>query len=435
VSASPPGATGPSPPASPGAPRAALPILVGAALMVSLAMGLRQSLGLFMPPITRDIGVTVAQFTFAVAVQNLAWGVLQPFAGALAVRVGFRPIMTAGALLYVAGMLALATAQGVAGVVVGAGVLIGASMACNGTAMALAVASRSVTPARRSLVLGIVSAAGSLGTMFAAPLGQVLSSHVGWRGGVLGFALLAAAMLPAAWIAGRTDATALPPRPPGAGAEAAGPGQALAQALRHAPFVVMALAYFVCGMQLIFLTTHLPAYLDLCGMDPMLGAQALGVIGAFNVLGSLFFGWAGGRWNKLVLLGGIYASRSVVLAVYFVQPPTPGGTLLFAAVMGFLWLGVGPLVAGAVAEMFGLRWQAMIQGLAFVSHQLGSFAGAFGGGWLFDALGSYELAWRIGVGLGLAAGAVQIATALARPPGGPRARAGVPRIATAPRGD
>jgi predicted MFS family arabinose efflux permease len=168
-------------------------------------------------------------------------------------------------------------------------------------------------------------------------------------------------------------------------------------------------------MQLLFITTHLPSYLAICGMDPMLSAEALGVIGVFNVAGSLFFGWAGGRWSKLALLGMIYVSRSMVLGWYFMQPPTPASTLVFAALMGFLWLGVGPLVAGSVVEMFGLRWQAMIQGLAFMSHQLGSFLGAFGGGLLFDTLGSYDLAWRLGVGMGLAAGMVQMSFALLRP--------------------
>jgi MFS family permease len=174
-------------------------------------------------------------------------------------------------------------------------------------------------------------------------------------------------------------------------------------------------AYFVCGMQLLFITTHLPSYLAICGMDPMLSAEALSVIAVFNVAGSLFFGWAGGRWPKLVLLGGIYATRSLVLGWYFLAPPTPASTLVFAALMGFLWLGVGPLVAGAVIEMFGLRWQAMIQGLAFMSHQFGSFVGAYGGGLLYDTLGSYTLAWRIGVAVGLAAGIVQVAFALLRP--------------------
>ena len=147
----------------------------------------------------------------------------------------------------------------------------------------------------------------------------------------------------------------------------------------------------------------------------MLSAEALGVIGLFRVVGSLFFGWAGGRWSKLALLGMIYISRSIILGWYFILPPTPASTLVFAALMGFLWLGVGPLVAGSVVEMFGLRWQAMILGLAFMSHQLGSFLGAFGGGLLFDALGSYDLAWRLGVGMGLTAGIVQVMFALLRP--------------------
>jgi predicted MFS family arabinose efflux permease len=404
--------------------RLAWPILAGAALMLSLSMGLRQSLGLFMPAITRAVGsqglgISVSDFTLAVAVQNLAWGLLQPLAGAWAARIGMRPIMTAGAALYVAALLVLASAQGLPGVVLGAGLMIGASLACTGSALAMSVATRSVSPAARSTVLGVVSAAGSLGAMVAAPLGQMLSDGLGWRAGVLGFAMLALCMVPAAWTAGRADTIALPPAVAGT-ADRSSARQALRQAARTGPFVVMSAAYFVCGLQLVFITTHLPTYLSICGLDPMLGAQALGMIGGFNVLGSLFFGWAGGRWNKLVLLGSIYLLRSVVLAGYFISAPTPTTTLVFAGLMGFLWLGVVPLVAGSVAEMFGVRWQAMIQGLAFLGHQLGSFTGAFGGGLLYDWLGSYELAWRVGVGLGLVAGVVQIGVALARPPAGGR---------------
>lgn len=383
--------------------RPSLPILVGASVMLSLAMGLRQSLGLFMPPLTRDVGISVGDFTMAIAVQNLAWGFLQPLAGAWAARLGMRRLMVAGALLYTLGLVLLATAGGLTGVMLGAGVAIGAALACNGSALALAAASRPVPLALRSTVLGIVSAAGSVGALLAAPLGQGLSMGFGWRAGVWGFAALALLMVPAAWAAGRVDALPLPHQP-GEGDNAR---TALGVALRNPLFVVLAITYFVCGMQLVFLTTHLPSYLDICGMDPMLSAKALGVIGGFNVLGSLFFGWAGGRWNKLVLLGGIYTLRSLALAVYFVAPPTPAGTLVFAAVMGFLWLGVAPLVAGWIAETFGLRWQAMLGGVAFVGHQLGSFVGAFGGGLIFDLAGSYTLAWQIGVALGLAAGLVQ----------------------------
>jgi predicted MFS family arabinose efflux permease len=394
--------------------RPTLPILIGASLMLTLSMGLRQSLGIFLQPLTRDVGISVSEFTLAIAVQNLAWGFLQPFAGAMTVRYGFRPIMVFGAVLYIAGLVLMANAHGFLAIMIGAGVLIGMSLACTAAAIAMSVATRAVPETVRSTVLGMVSAAGSLGALLAAPIGQVLNQDFGWRTGLMGFVALSLAMLPAAWLAGRVDGIALPKASPDQIGNASA-SVAVTTAFGNASFVVMTLAYFVCGMQLIFITTHLPSYLAICGMDPMLSAQTLGVIGGFNVLGSLFFGWAGGRWNKLALLGSIYVCRSLVLAWYFMLPPTPASTLVFGAFMGFLWLGVGPLVAGAVAEMFGLRWQAMIQGLAFMSHQLGSFVGAYGGGLIYDALGSYTLAWRIGVAVGLAAGIVQVAFALIRP--------------------
>jgi predicted MFS family arabinose efflux permease len=381
-------------------------------------MGLRQSLGIFMQPLTHDVGISISEFTLAIAVQNLAWGFLQPLAGAWTVRFGFRPNMIAGSLLYIAGLIFMAEAHGFLAIMIGAGVLIGTSLACTAAAIAMSVATRAVPATVRSTVLGIVSAAGSLGALLSAPIGQVLSEDLGWRAGLTGFVVLALAMVPAAWFAGKVDAVPLPkPSTDQLGNVTA--GTAVSMAFGNASFVVMTCAYFVCGMQLVFITTHLPSYLLICGLDPMLSAQTLGVIGGFNVLGSLFFGWAGGRWNKLALLGGIYITRSIVLAVYFMMPPTPTTTLVFGAFMGFLWLGVGPLVAGAVAELFGLQWQTMIQGLAFMSHQVGSFVGAYGGGLIYDALGSYNMAWRIGVAVGLSAGVIQVVFALIRPTAAP----------------
>jgi predicted MFS family arabinose efflux permease len=308
----------------------------------------------------------------------------------------------------------MAAAHGYAAVLLGAGLLIGAALACTASAMAQASASRAVAPAIRSLVLGVITGVGSLGALAAAPLGQAVMNGFGWRLGLLAIIGLALLLLPASWMAGRVDR--LPVRD--SGRDAIGHmtiAAALRTALGRTPFLVMTTCYFVCGMQLLFITTHLPSYLALCGMDPMLGAEALSVIAVANFFGSLFFGWAGGRASKLALLGGIYVSRSLILAWYFSAAPTPVTTLVFAAVAGFLWLGVGPLIAGSVVEMFGLRWQAMIQGIAFMSHQLGSFAGAFGGGVLFDALGSYDLAWHLAVALGLTAGVVQIFAAMLRP--------------------
>jgi predicted MFS family arabinose efflux permease len=392
--------------------RPQLPILFGAAIMLSISMGIRQSFGLFMQPVTADIALKVSDFTLALAVQNLAWGLLQPVAGALVARYRFRPILLTGAALYIAGLAMLAAAHGLPGVVLGAGILIGASLACTASAMALAVSARAVPPNIRSLVLGLITGAGSLGALVSAPLAQTITAAHGWRVGVLALLVLALGLIPSAWFASRADRIAVPTAL-GSDIGEVSATSALCAALGRGSFLIMAGSYFVCGMQLLFITTHLPSYLEICGMDPMLSAEALGLIGIFNVFGSVLFGWAGGRWSKRLLLGLIYTTRSLVLGWYFISPPTPASTLLFASMMGCLWLGVGPLIAGSVVEMFGLRWQAMVQGLAFMSHQLGSFLGAYGGGVLYDALGSYDLAWRIGVGLGLLAGAVQIISALA----------------------
>ncbi len=399
--------------------RPVLPILIGAAVMLTLSFGMRQSFGLFMPSLTSDIAVSITDFTLAIAMQNLVWGICQPFAGMFADRWGYRPVMVAGGLSYVVGMVLMATADGKVAVLLGAGICVGIAMACASFAMAMALTARLVPPAIRSTALGVMSAVGSAGIMFIAPIGQYLDASFDWRIGFFGFVVIALLIVPAAWIAGRVDKE-VPLVPAANTADSLSAGAAARVAFRHPPFVMMALAYFVCGMQLVFITTHLPSYLVICGLDPMLGASAIGIIGGFNILGSLFFGWAGQRWSKQGLLGLIYIARSFTLAVYFILPPTATTTIIFAAVMGFFWLGVSPLVAGSVVEMFGLRWQAMIQGFAFFSHQIGSFFGAFGGGWLFDKLGSYDLALQLGVGIGITAGVCQILFAFYYPPHRPK---------------
>src|ERR1700686_3147746 len=250
--------------------RPTLPILIGASLMLSLSMGLRQSLGIFLQPLTHDIGISVSDFTLAIAVQNLAWGFLQPLAGAFTVRFGFRSIMMVGALLYIAGLALMAGAQGFLSVMLGAGVLIGMSLACTAAAIAMSVAARAVPVAVRSTVLGIVSAAGSLGALLSAPLGQLLNEGYGWRTGLVGFVILSLALLPAAWVAGKGDQIPLPPRAPDQIADTSA-AVATKIAFGNASFVVMTCAYFVCGMQLVFITTHLPSYLAICGLDPLPG--------------------------------------------------------------------------------------------------------------------------------------------------------------------
>lgn len=379
-------------------------ILAGASIMLSLSMGMRQSLGLFMGPVTRDLAISAADFTFALAVQNMAWGISQPFIGALADRIGFRPVMFAGVLTYALGLLLTIFAGGPLMLTIGAGLCIGIALSCTASSLAMAASARAVPEQRRSIVLGMVSAAGSLGTFVAAPLAQGLIGTHGWQIALAGFVGLVCAMLPAALFASRGDAM---PRVHAAG-EATSLGAVLREASRHGGYIVMALAFFVCGLQLVFVTTHLPTYLALCGMDPMLGAQSLATIGIFNVGGSYLFGWLGQRYPKQYLLGFVYILRSAALAAYFMLPVSEFSTLLFAAAMGLLWLGVVPLVNGLVAQIFGVRFMATLTGIAFFSHQVGSFLGAWGGGLIYDALGSYDRAWQAAVIIGLIAGVAQM---------------------------
>ncbi len=382
----------------------AIAMLSGAAIMLSIAMGLRQSLGLFQTPVIQDLGIAAADYAMAIAVQNIVWGVTQPFAGALTDRYGPRWIALVGVVIYIAGLVTTAAAVNPLMLTLGAGVLIGVALSCTTSSIASNIAARVVEPGRRTLAFGIVSAAGSMGTFFCAPLGQLVISQGGWRAGLIAFVIVALLMLPAALIGGRADRL---PNATSRDADLTLPA-ALDEARRHGGYVVMSLAFFVCGLQLVFLTTHLPSYLVLCGMDPLLGAHALATIGLFNVIGSWGCGWLGDRYRKRTLLGLVYVLRSVVIAAYFMLPVTPASTLIFAALMGLTWLGVVPLLNGIVVEMFGIKFLSTLTGIAFFSHQVGSFLGAWGGGAIYDALGSYDRALQFGVIVGLIAGFAQM---------------------------
>jgi MFS family permease len=376
-------------------------ILIGAAVLLSLGMGIRQSFGLFLTPVTRDLALTAADFTLAIAVQNIVWGVSQAPVGAIADRFGLRATMMAGAAIYVVGLAVMVAAGGALALIV-SGVFIGVALSCIASSLALTAVARAVSEARRSQILGVVAAAGSLGTLLVPLATQALLAHEAWQIGALFFLVLAVAMLPAAFWAGGAD------QMPGRGVAKTTMREVIGQAAHHRPFLVMSGAYFVCGLNLVFLTTHLPTYLAICGQDPMLSAEALAVIGGMNCVGSLAAGWLGARYPKHILLGLLYILRAVVFTAYFVMPPTPASTLVFATAMGMLWLSVAPLVTGLVAEMFGTRYMATLLGIAFVMHQVGSSLGAWGGGLIFDVMGSYDRAWQIGVLVGLTAGIVQI---------------------------
>ena len=271
------------------------------------------------------------------------------------------------------------------------------------------------------MTLGLVSAAGSLGSLVVPIATQAMLAHERWQIAIVFFVLLAVAMLPAAFWAGGAD------KIPAHGTESTSMREVLGQAMRNRPFLVMSGAYFVCGLNLMFVSTHLPAYLALCGQDPMLSAGALAVIGGISSIGSLATGWLGGKYPRHILLGFLYILRSVLLAAYFVLPPTPATTLLFAAAMGMLWWpGLIPLIGGMVAQLFGTRYMATLLGISFVVHQVGSSLGTWGGGVVVDLTGSYDRAWQIGTLIGFAAGVIQIVAG--GPPRGTE-RAAVPAAA------
>ncbi len=285
-------------------------ILIGAAVLLSLGMGLRQSLGLFLPPVTRDLGIAAADFTLAIAVQNIVWGLSQAPVGAIADRFGLRVTMLAGAVIYVIGMAVMAAASGAAQLLV-SGALIGIALSCTASSLALTAVARAVSEERRSKMLGLVSAGGSLGTLMVPLTTQSLLTSHAWQIGALFFVALAAMMIPAGFLAGGVD------RIPAGGGGRVSMRETVGQAMRHRRFLVMSGAYFVCGLNLVFLGTHLPAYLALCGQDPMLSAEAIAVIGGVNCFGSLAAGWLGARYPKHILLGAaLHPARLCVHRVF-----------------------------------------------------------------------------------------------------------------------
>ena len=381
--------------------RSMLVLLLLSALIISLCMGLRQSLGLFMRPMTLDLGISAATFGFSIALQNIVWGISQPFVGALADRYGTRPVVVVTALLFAAGLLLMAVSKGMFGLEV-AGFLMGIGTAGTGFGVLIGVVTRATPPEKRSQTVGAVAAAGSLGTMVLAPLGQTLIDGFGWQAALVAFAAIAASMallcLP---IRDQAAADAQDRVAP------AGLGDALREAMGHRGYLYMTLAFFACGFQLVFITTHLPAYLQLCGVAPGVGASALALIGLFNTVGTYMFGLLGARYSQKHLLALIYLLRTLFIALFLLVPITAASTLVFAAAMGFLWLGVAPLVTGIIARVFGLTHFNTLYGVVFLSHQVGSFLGAWMGGLVFDWTGNYNFGWGALIVIGLTAFTLQ----------------------------
>lgn len=376
-------------------------LLAVSGVIISLAMGMRQSMGLFLGPVTAELGLSAATFSFSLALQNIVWGATQPVIGALGDRYGARPVVFATALIYGAGLLLMMAAGGPLALHA-SGFLIGIGIAGTGFGVLIGVVARASPPEKRSERVGIVAAAGSLGTAVIAPLGQFLSGNYGWKAAVVGFAILAA--LAAAL-------SLLIKEQPIAEAAPSGPKQGLGAAVRdawqHRGFMQMTTAYFACGFQLVFITTHLPKYLDLCGVAPGVGATALGLIGFFNTIGTYLFGLLGSRYSQKKLLALIYGLRTVFICLFLAVPVTATTTLIFASAMGFLWLGVAPLISGLISRIFGLAHFNALYGLAFFSHQLGSFAGAWMGGVVYTLTGNYTVAWSALITIGVIAFTLQ----------------------------
>ena len=378
--------------------RAMLLLIVLSGLIISLCMGLRQSLGLFMQPMGVDLGITAAAFGFSIALQNLVWGVSQPFAGALADRYGPRPVIVVTALLFGAGLLMLIFSRSFPGGLVVAGFLLG--FGTTGFSTLYGAISRHTPPERRSQTVGLVAAAGSLGTMVLAPFGGWLIGASGWQTALVVFAALGASMA----LLALPIKEAPPQNSPG---KKASLSEALREAVTHRGFLFMTLAFFACGFQLVFLTTHLPAYLAFCGIAPGVGATALGLIGLFNAIGTFTFGQLGARYSQKHLLALIYLLRTLFIAGFLLAPISAASTLVFASAMGFLWLGVTPLVTGIIGRVFGLTHFNSLYGVVFLSHQVGSFFGAWMGGVVFDLAGNYNFAWGALIVIGVTAFTLQ----------------------------
>ena len=375
-----------------------LVLLVLSGVILSICMGLRQSLGLFMRPMALELGISSAAFGFSIALQNIVWGVSQPLVGALADRYGSRPVLIGTAFIYAAGLLLMVFAKAVPGGLEIAGLLAGIGIAGTGFGVLIGTVSRATPPEKRSQTVGIVAAIGSLGTMVIAPIGQGLIDGFGWKVAMVAFAAVAASMA----------LLSLPIReqsPAKGNSSAAGQnvGEAVREAMAHRGYVCMTLAFFACGFQLVFLTTHLPAYLAICGVAPGVSASALALIGLFNAIGTYLFGLLGARYSQKRLLALIYLARTLFIALFLIVPVSVASTLAFAAAMGLLWLGVVPLVTGIVSRVFGLAHFNTLYGIVFLSHQVGSFLGAWMGGVVFDRMGNYDFAWGALIVVGIAA--------------------------------
>jgi len=364
--------------------------LTGAAILC-LALGIRQTFGLFLPVMTSDLGISREVFALAIAYQNLLWGFVQPLIGMVSDRFGAGRVITLGGLFYIGGLLLMSQAEGVWALNLGAGLLVGLGLSATGFAVVLGAVGRLVTDKQRNVALALASAGGSFGQFIMIPISQGILSRYGWQTTFVLFSVFLLLLAPLAIvIRNRGSSAAVIGSPTSL---AGSPVVALREAFSHRGYKLLTLGFFVCGFHVVFIAVHLPAYLRDLGFSPKLGATALMLIGLTNIIGTYTWGHLGGYFRKKRALSLLYGIRSLILLSFILLPKTEVTVIAFAVCMGATWLGTVPLTSGLVAQLFGARYLSTLFGVVFLGHQLGAFLGAWLGGWVFDNTGSYDSVW------------------------------------------
>lgn len=377
-------------------------VLLCGAMIVTLSMGIRHGFGLWLQPITQEQGWTRQTFSFAIAIQNLSWGVIGVLAGMLADRLGAFRVLLIGTVLYAAGLTGMALSTTPLLFALTAGVLIGAAQAGTTYAVIYGVIGRNIPADRRSWAMGVAAAAGSFGQFLMVPIEGQLIARLGWHTALLVLAACVLLIVPLAF--GLRE-----PRRVAAGAQRTQSiGQAVSEAFRYPSFRLLMAGYFVCGFQVVFIGVHMPSYLKDKGMSPEVASYALALIGLFNVFGTYVAGTLGQKLAKRKILSAIYFGRAVAISVFLVVPVSPLSVYVFASVMGFLWLSTVPPTNALVAQIFGVAHLSMLSGFVFLGHQFGSFLGVWLGGFLYDRTGSYDMVWYLSIALGVFAGLINL---------------------------
>ncbi|HEY0821274.1 MAG TPA: MFS transporter [Rhizobacter sp.] len=377
-------------------------VLLCGALIVTLSMGIRHGFGLWLQPITMDRGWSRETFAFALAIQNLAWGLAGPFAGMLADRFGAFRVLIVGSLLYAAGLVLMAVSTSGLAFTGSAGLILGMAQSGTTYAVVYGVIGRNVAPEKRSWAMGVAAAAGSFGQFLMVPVENWLIGSFGWQNALFLLGCLALAIAPLAFGLKEPKFTLQP------GVHQQSIGHALREAFSYPSFQLLMAGYFVCGFQVVFIGVHMPSYLKDNGLTPNVATTALALIGLFNVFGTYAAGSLGQRMQKKYILSSIYALRSVAIVIFLSVPLTPWSVYIFASVMGFLWLSTVPPTNAVIAQIFGVQYMSMLGGFVFLSHQVGSFLGVWLGGKLYDTTGSYDVVWWLAVALGIFAAIVNL---------------------------